>query len=134
MSREEMDFAPPMPEPPTEGRPGLMARLLEAGARVIIPDLRGFGASGKLRTPQAYTDSAMARDVAALVDRLDLEAVDVLGFSMGSVTAAKLLRSMSARSSRPFSVGSRTTCWRGRFPCLHTMAEHCALGDVVVMW
>ena len=91
MSREEMDFAPPMPEPPTEGRPGLMARLLEAGARVIIPDLRGFGASGKPRTPQAYADSAMARDVAALVDRLDLEAVDVLGFSMGSVTAAKLL-------------------------------------------
>ena len=91
MSREEMDFAPPMPEPPTEGRPGLMARLLEAGARVIIPDLRGFGASGKPRTPQAYADSAMARDVAALVERLDLEAVDVLGFSMGSVTASKLL-------------------------------------------
>ncbi len=33
----------------------------------------------------------MARDVAALIDHLDLDAVDVLGFSMGAVTAAKLL-------------------------------------------
>jgi pimeloyl-ACP methyl ester carboxylesterase len=29
--REEMGLAPPMPEPPVEGRPGLIARLLGAG-------------------------------------------------------------------------------------------------------
>jgi len=89
--REEMGFAPPMSEPPVEGRLGLIARLLVAGARVIVPDMRGFGASDKPHTPAAYTNSAMARDVAALIDHLDLDAVDVLGFSMGSVTAAKLL-------------------------------------------
>jgi pimeloyl-ACP methyl ester carboxylesterase len=91
MVRERFGAAPPLPSPPAEGRPGLAARLREAGARVILPDMRGFGASDKPRDTGAYADSAMARDVIALVRRLGLDAVDVLGFSMGSVTAAKLL-------------------------------------------
>jgi pimeloyl-ACP methyl ester carboxylesterase len=89
--REEMGFAPPMPAPPLEGSLGLIARLLVAGARVIVPDMRGFGTSDKPHRTEAYTNSAMARDVAVLVDHLSLEAVDVLGFSMGAVTATKLL-------------------------------------------
>jgi pimeloyl-ACP methyl ester carboxylesterase len=91
MFREELGFAPPMPDPPPEGRPGLIARLLGAGARVIVPDMRGFGASDKPRSEWAYADSAMARDVAALVERLGLESVGVVGFSMGAVVTAKLL-------------------------------------------
>src|ERR671939_502181 len=81
--REEMGFAPPMPDPPLEGRAGLSARLLSAEARVIVPDMRGFGASDKphiTHITSAYADSAMARDVAALIDHLDLNAVDVTGF------------------------------------------------------
>jgi pimeloyl-ACP methyl ester carboxylesterase/DNA-binding transcriptional MerR regulator len=89
--RERFGAAPPLPSPPAEGRPGLAARLREAGARVIVPDMRGFGASEKPQDTRAYADSAMARDVIALVRHLGLDAVDVLGFSMGSVTAAKLL-------------------------------------------
>ncbi len=89
--REALGAAPPLPAPPAEGRPGLAVRLREAGARVIVPDMRGFGASDKPRDTAAYADSAMARDVIALVRHLGLDAVDVLGFSMGSVTAAKLL-------------------------------------------
>src|SRR5215217_3630981 len=86
--QEEMGFAPPIPDPPLEGRLGLSARLLAAGARVVVPDMRGFGASDKPHVASAYANSAMARDVAALIDHLDLDAVDVLGFSMGAVTAA----------------------------------------------
>ena len=89
--RERFGAAPPLPSPPAEGRPGLAARLREAGARVIVPDMRGFGGSDKPRDTRAYADSAMARDVIALARHLGLDAVDVLGFSMGSVTAAKLL-------------------------------------------
>jgi pimeloyl-ACP methyl ester carboxylesterase len=88
---EEIGFAPPMPEPPAEGRPGLIHWLLKAGARVIVPDMRGFGESDKPQDPMAYANSAMARDVAALIAHLGLDTVDVLGFSMGSVTATKLL-------------------------------------------
>src|SRR5919199_6561406 len=73
--REEMGFAPPMPDPPLEGKAGLSARLLSAGARVIVPDMRGFGASDKPHTTSAYADSAMTRDVAALINHLGLDAV-----------------------------------------------------------
>jgi pimeloyl-ACP methyl ester carboxylesterase/DNA-binding transcriptional MerR regulator len=89
--REQFGAAPPLLEPPAEGRPGLAARLREAGARVIVPDMRGFGASDKPQDTRTYADSAMARDVIALVRHLGVDAVDVLGFSMGSVTAAKML-------------------------------------------
>lgn len=83
--------APLLPNPPPEGRPGLVRALLAAGARVIVPDMRGFGASDKPRDQAAYGDSAMARDVVALIEHLRLVAVDVLGFSMGAGTAARLL-------------------------------------------
>jgi pimeloyl-ACP methyl ester carboxylesterase len=91
MFQELMGAAPPLPAPPAQGTPGLAVRLLKAGARVIVPDMRGFGASDKPRDTTAYADSAMARDMIALIRHLGLDAVDVLGFSMGSVTAARLL-------------------------------------------
>lgn len=53
--------------------------------------MRGFGASDKPHAPAAYARLALARDVVALADHLGLDAVDVLGFSLGAVTAAKLL-------------------------------------------
>jgi pimeloyl-ACP methyl ester carboxylesterase len=89
--RAELGPAPPMPNPPDEGKPGLIPRLLAAGARAIAVDLRGFGASDKPRDRAAYADGAMARDVAALLAHLDVPAADVLGYSMGALTAAKLL-------------------------------------------
>jgi pimeloyl-ACP methyl ester carboxylesterase len=89
--KQEFGVAPPMPVPPAEGRAGLIAKLLERGARVIAPDARGFGGSDKPRETAAYADSAMARDVVALVRHLGLEAVDVLGFSMGALVAGQLL-------------------------------------------
>jgi pimeloyl-ACP methyl ester carboxylesterase len=91
MFREVFGGAPPIPDPPPEGRLGVMRALREAGARTILPDMRGFGASDKPREAAAYMDSAMARDVIALMDHLGLEAADVIGFSMGAGTAARLL-------------------------------------------
>jgi len=91
MFREVFGAAPPRPDPPLEGRPGLVRALQAASARTILPDMRGFGASDKPREKAAYADSAMARDVIALIDHLHLDAVDVIGFSMGSGAAARLL-------------------------------------------
>jgi len=91
MFREVFGAAPPLPNPPPEGRPGLARTLLAAGARTILPDMRGFGASEKPREKAAYENSAMARDVLALIEHLHLDAVDVIGFSMGAGTAARLL-------------------------------------------
>lgn len=83
--------APPLPDPPVEGRAGVLPHLRAAGARTILPDMRGFGESGKPRETAAYADSAMARDVIALITHLHLDSVDVVGFSMGAGTAARLL-------------------------------------------
>jgi len=91
MFREVFGGALPLPNPPVEGRPGLVRSLRAAGARTILPDLRGFGAPDKPREKTAYEDSAMARDVVALMDHLRLDVVDVIGFSMGAGTAARLL-------------------------------------------
>jgi pimeloyl-ACP methyl ester carboxylesterase len=91
MFAEVFGGAPPLPNPPLEGRPGVVRPLLAAGARVILPDMRGFGASDKPRDEAAYADSAMARDIVALIEHLRLDAVDVIGFSMGAGTAARLL-------------------------------------------
>jgi pimeloyl-ACP methyl ester carboxylesterase len=91
MFREVFGGALPLPNPPLEGRPGVVRALLAAGARTILPDMRGFGASDKPREKTAYENSAMARDVVALIDHLRVDAVDVIGFSMGAGTAARLL-------------------------------------------
>jgi pimeloyl-ACP methyl ester carboxylesterase len=91
MFQEVFGGGPPLPNPPLDGRPGVVRALLAAGARTILPDMRGFGASDKPREKAAYEDSALARDVIALIDHLHLDAVDVIGFSMGAGTAARLL-------------------------------------------
>ena len=88
---ETFGAAPPLPDPPAEGRPGIIPPLLAANARVILPDLRGFGASAKSREITFYSNWAMARDVIALIEHLHLEAVDVVGFSMGAGTAARVV-------------------------------------------
>jgi pimeloyl-ACP methyl ester carboxylesterase len=91
MFREVFGQAPPPPDPPLEGRPGVVRALQAAGARTILPDMRGFGASDKPLEKTAYADSAMAKDVIALIDHLRLDAVDVIGFSMGCGTTVRLL-------------------------------------------
>jgi pimeloyl-ACP methyl ester carboxylesterase len=91
MFRQAFGGAPPLPDPPPEGRLGLAHALLAAGARTILPDMRGFGASDKPRERSAYENSAHSRDVSALIDHLHLDAVDVIGYSMGCGTTARLL-------------------------------------------
>jgi pimeloyl-ACP methyl ester carboxylesterase len=91
MFHEVFGGALPSPNPPAEGRPGLAHALRAAGARTILPDMRGFGASDKPRERESYADSAMARDVLSLIEHVRLDVVDIVGFSMGSGTAARLL-------------------------------------------
>jgi pimeloyl-ACP methyl ester carboxylesterase len=91
MFQEVFGAAPPLPDPPLAGRKGLVHALREAGARVVLPDMRGFGSSDKPQDQSGYENAAMSRDVLALIRHLNLESVDVVGFSMGTGTAAGLL-------------------------------------------
>jgi len=67
-------------------------------ARVIAPDLRGFGASAALGTPPVTVDGH-ADDVAALLDLLDIEQAVIGGLSMGGYIAFAFWRRHRRRVS-----------------------------------
>jgi pimeloyl-ACP methyl ester carboxylesterase len=54
------------------------------GFRVIGIDLRGHGHSDKPHDPAAYSLRAMAGDALRLLDHLEVERADYLGYSMGA--------------------------------------------------
>jgi pimeloyl-ACP methyl ester carboxylesterase len=66
---------------------GHAARLAQGGFRVIMPDLRAHGASGKPHDPACYPTAILGRDLAELVAHLALAGYDLGGFSLGSRTA-----------------------------------------------
>jgi pimeloyl-ACP methyl ester carboxylesterase len=64
---------------------------------VIALDNRGHGQSSKLYDPTDYHTTKMAQDVAALLDHLDIERADVMGYSMGARITAYLALEKPAR-------------------------------------
>lgn len=69
--------------------PGVIGKLRAAGHRVIVPDLRGHGRSGKPHEPAAY-GTELAEDVVRLMDRLGFSQAHVAGYSLGGFVALKL--------------------------------------------
>jgi 3-oxoadipate enol-lactonase len=61
---------------------------LAAHYRVIVPDLRGHGRSGAL--PGPYRVEQLARDLAQLLDDLQVDSAYVLGYSQGGAVAQQL--------------------------------------------
>ena len=62
--------------------------LLAAGRRVIALDNRGHGESGKPHDAEFYRIAFMAEDSRRLLDHLQVERADVIGYSMGARIAA----------------------------------------------
>jgi pimeloyl-ACP methyl ester carboxylesterase len=71
--------------------PGVVDALVAAGRRVLAPDARGHGRSAKPHEPAAYGGDAMVRDIQSLLDNLELNHVDVVGYSMGSLVSSRLV-------------------------------------------
>ena len=65
--------------------------LLGAGFQVITLDLRGNGLSDKPQTAEFYAHDAEAKDVLGLVRHLKLRHYIAIGYSRGSIIAARLL-------------------------------------------
>ena len=65
------------------------ARLGQAGADVVIPYLRGFGGTrfAEAATMRSGQQAALAHDLLALLDALDLDAPIVAGFDWGGRAA-----------------------------------------------
>jgi pimeloyl-ACP methyl ester carboxylesterase len=61
-------------------------------ARVVVPDLRGFGESPGSAADAPASVDVMADDVAALLDRLTIDTCVIGGISMGGYVAMAMLR------------------------------------------
>ncbi len=68
---------------------GHAERIASGGFRVIMPDLRAHGASGKPHDPACYPAGVLARDARELVEHLRLESFDLGGFSLGARTTVE---------------------------------------------
>ena len=67
------------------------------GYRVILPDLRGHGDSGRPHDPACYPPDVLADDGLALIDHLELGDYHLAGYSLGGKLVLRLL----ARGARP---------------------------------
>jgi non-heme chloroperoxidase len=74
------------------------AALLAAGHRVITYDRRGFGRSSKPAT--GYDYDTFAADLAAVLDALALDKVDLVGFSMGTGEVTRYLGKYGSKRVR----------------------------------
>jgi pimeloyl-ACP methyl ester carboxylesterase len=68
----------------------VLARALSDRYRVICPDLPGRGDSDWLRAPMEYQLPVYIGDLVTLIARLDVEAVDWLGTSLGGLIGMAL--------------------------------------------
>ena len=68
---------------------GHAERIAADGVRVIMPDLRAHGQSGRPHEAENYPKGILARDLRELVAHLGLEEFDLGGFSLGSRTTVE---------------------------------------------
>jgi pimeloyl-ACP methyl ester carboxylesterase len=65
---------------------GTAERIARDGFRVIVPDLRAHGLSGKPHDPANYPQLVLVRDLKELIQHLGLTKFDLGGFSLGART------------------------------------------------
>ena len=68
---------------------GTAGRIAKEGFRVIMPDLRAHGLSGKPHGPEHYPRGILARDLRELAAHLQLADFDLGGFSLGARTTVE---------------------------------------------
>jgi pimeloyl-ACP methyl ester carboxylesterase len=66
---------------------GIVEALTGRGRRIIAVDARGHGESDKPRDPALYGGVRLARDIVGIVDLLNVETYDLVGYSMGAMIA-----------------------------------------------
>jgi pimeloyl-ACP methyl ester carboxylesterase len=68
---------------------GHAERIAAAGFRVVMPDLRAHGLSGKPQEALAYPPAILVRDLKELIAHLKLTDFDLGGFSLGARTVVQ---------------------------------------------
>src|ERR1044072_7229206 len=95
---------------------GHAERIAARGYRVIIPDLRAHGVSGKPHDPANYPSDILVRDLTDLIAHLGLEEFDLGGFSLGSRTTIDAVSS-GGRAGKAVLAGTGVdvlTTWERR--------------------
>ena len=106
--------------------------LAEAGYRVVVPDLRGFGASDAPQETAAYAIDVLARDVLALLDWAQADRGILIGHDWGADVAWK---TAWMHPERVLAVAGLSVPFIPRAPAppLGLMREH--LGeDFYIVW
>jgi pimeloyl-ACP methyl ester carboxylesterase len=104
-------------------------RALAPSYRVIVPDLRGSGRSGKPRGPYRIAD--FAADVWALLRRLGIERTHLVGFSLGGAVALEMALRRPERVDRLVMINALphySDTWRKWFEANLTFAMVRLLG------
>ena len=86
-------------------RTGIAQRLAADGRRLILPDLRGHGDSGRPHDPADYPRDALSTDGLALLAHLGLRDYDLGGYSLGGRIAARMM-ALGARPGRALIGGT----------------------------
>ncbi len=88
--------------------------LAGAGFQVIVPDLRGYGRSGKPAAGEAYSIPVLAGDVLAILDSLEITRAHVVGHDWGAGLAWALAAFVPGRVDHlvALSVGNPVTFLR----------------------
>src|ERR1043166_9025870 len=60
--------------------------LAEAGYRVLVPDMRGYGASSRPADADRYDSLTLAADLVGLLDHFDAERAVFVGHDWGATT------------------------------------------------
>lgn len=107
--------------------------LLKDSFDLIVPDLRGFGASTTVETPCTMDD--YAADIAGLLDQLGIQKTAIAGHSMGGYVALAFARVYPERVSALALVGSQVLAdppdrKEGRYKTVAEVAEK-GIGGVV---
>lgn len=94
--------------------------LVAAGYRVVGLDCRGHGSSDKPHDPAAYALETMAADVRRLLEHLEIETANYLGYSMGGKIGVQAMIDFPKRLDRVVLGGAG---WGGAFRAAHDIAQ-----------
>jgi len=109
---------------------GVAIPVLARRHRVIAVELQGHGRTADIDRPMTFEH--LAADVVGLLDQLGIEQTDLLGFSLGGLTAYQLLVSHQARIRRAVVASADHRNHRGgevRPERLPTEADFAAMRD-----